>query len=273
MKALYQILIISDQNSNFSINTIQTQNKINDIIEVENYLICIGIGLEIFQNNQNSFIKFKEINVDNEELTYIKLIQNLFFIGHLNGKISVWESNPNEFLHCKYSSNDYHNGKITKMLLKSVNSNSNYLITSSLDKNVCVINLDSNMQMIIKKQFESEVKDMYNNIDFEGNDNFFIALGNGKIIVLNDSFNQIYEINSRVNSIDRKCVCLNNPQKKENIGNFLIISDGTNIDVNLWIKENSFHVIKNNHHNFDNNNRGRGGVPFRGRPNNNPYPY
>ena len=187
----------------------------------------------------------------------------------MNGKISVWESSSNDFLHCKYSSNDYHKNKITKMILKSVDSNSNYLITSSLDKNVCVINLDSNMQMIVKKEFESEVKDIYNNIDFEGNDNFFIVLGIGKIIVLNDSFNPIYEINTRVNSIDRKCVCLNNPQKKENIGNFLIISDSANIDVNLWIKENSFHLIRNNnHHNFDNHrgkgafNRGRGNNPF-----------
>ena len=276
MKALNQILIISDQNSNFVINTIQTQNLINDIIEVENYLICIGIGIiEIFQNNQNSFVKFKDINIGNEELTYIKLIQNLFFIGHLNGKISVWESNSNDFLHCKFSSNDYHKNKITKMILKSVDSNSNYLISSSLDKNVCVINLDSNMQMIVKKEFECEVNDIYNNIDYEGRDNFFIILSNGRIIVLNDSFNPIYEINSRVNAIDRKCISLNNPEKKENIGNFLIISDGNNLDINLWIKENSFNLLNNQHkfhnnnnnfHNNHYNNRGDG-RSFRGRGN------
>ena len=161
------------------------------------------------------------------------------------------------------------------MILKSVDSNSNYLISSSLDKNVCVINLDSNMQMIVKKEFECEVNDIYNNIDYEGRDNFFIILSNGRIIVLNDSFNPIYEINSRVNAIDRKCISLNNPEKKENIGNFLIISDGNNLDINLWIKENSFNLINNQHkfhnnnnnfHNNHYNNRGDG-RSFRGRGN------
>ncbi len=148
------------------------------------------------------------------------------------------------------------------MILKSVDENSNYLITSSIDKSVCVINLDSNMSLIEKKVFEESVKDIYNNIDFEGRDNFFVVLSNGKIIVLNDSFNSIYEINTRVNSSFRNCVSLINPQKSELMGNFLIISDGTNIDINVWIKEGSYKLIQNPNGNngHNNNNNFRGGI-------------
>jgi hypothetical protein len=148
------------------------------------------------------------------------------------------------------------------MILKSVDENSNYLITSSIDKSVCVINLDSNMSLIEKKVFEESVKDIYNNIDFEGRDNFFVVLSNGKIIVLNDSFNSIYEINTRVNSSFRNCVSLINPQKSELMGNFLIISDGTNIDINVWIKEGSYKLIQNPNGNngHSNNNNFRGGI-------------
>ena len=206
--------------------------------------------------------KEEEVNIENEELTYIKLIQRLFFIGHKNGKISVWKVDSNNFLECFKSSSDYHNNEITKMILKSVDENSNYLITSSIDKSVCVINLDSNMSLIEKKVFEESVKDIYNNIDFEGRDNFFVVLSNGKIIVLNDSFNSIYEINTRVSSSFRNCVSLINPQKSELMGNFLIISDGTNIDINIWIKEGSYKLIQNPNGNngHSNNNNFRGGI-------------
>lgn len=232
-------------------------NIINDIIEVENYIICIGKEImEILQFNETQFqiIKFKEINIGNEELTCILLIQNLFFTGHKNGKISVFEASQNEFLHLKLSKNDYHKDSIVKLICKST-ENSNFLISASNDQNVCVINLDPNLTIVVKKDFNFPIKDIYNCLDYEKRDNFFIVLGNGNIVVLNDMFNAIFEIKSKHNSIYRKIVPLVNYNKNDIIGDFLIISDNGFFDVFRWIKEDSFPMLRNNNNfKYNNNN-------------------
>ena len=234
-------------------------NIINDIIEVENYIICIGKEImEILQFNETQFqiIKFKEINIGNEELTCILLIQNLFFTGHKNGKISVFEASQNEFLHLKLSKNDYHKDSIVKLINKSTEQ-SNFLISASNDQSVCVINLDPNLSIVFKKDFNFPIKDIYNCLDYEKRDNFFVVLGNGNIVVLNDMFNEIFEIKTKNNSIYRKIIPMVNNNKNELIGDFLIISDNSFFDVFRWIKEGSFIMLRNNN-NFGNNNNNFG---------------
>ena len=82
-------------------------------------------------------------------------------------------------------------------------------------------------------------------------------MGNGNIVVLNDMFNEIFEIKTKNNSIYRKIIPMVNNNKNELIGDFLIISDNSFFDVFRWIKEGSFIMLRNNN-NFGNNNNNFG---------------
>ena len=176
------------------------------------------------------------------------------FIGHKNGKISVWD----EYLNNKLTK-DYHKDFICKMIHKYVDQNTNYLVTASLDQTVCVINLDNNMEITLQQKFDFPIKDIYNIFDYENRDNFFIVLSNGNIVVLDGSFNQIFENKTKRNSINRKIIPLINNNKNDFIGDYLLISDNGFVDLFRWIKEDSFVTKKNmNHHNNHNNYRGRG---------------
>lgn len=232
--------------------------KIDDFIEVENYIICTGKGMiEVFLLGDNGLTKANQISLQSDEITTIVLIKQLFFCGHINGVLSIWKPGQNAFLQCDKSSK-VHDDCINKICIKTVNEYSNYVITCSKDKFIKVFNLEADLNMIFVKQFSCSVHDVFNVTDFEGKDCFIVSLSDGSLSCVNGNFENLFEIKSRNNYIGpRYSLKFTNPFQNETLGNFLIITDGGNLDVNCWIKEGSFITQKkNNHPHPQHNNRG-----------------
>ena len=97
---------------------------------------------------------------------------------------------------------------------------------------------------------------------------FIISLLNGELCLLNTEIDEIFKIPSRfkTNTI-RQVLSLDNPEKNDKKGNFLLISEGNKIEIFTWIKEGSFEFHLHKKDNFHGNqNYGGQFIPpnFRG---------
>ena len=270
--------------------------KPNDIFENGNIIVSVGKNIiEVFEfsqnndnnnNNKNKLEKKKEINIDNNkinnndnfinnnniynsdnEITCITLAQGFIVCGHASGLMSIWKPTPEEYLK-KLQSEKLHDGVINKILYTQLSDNKNYLISCSSDKSIKVYCMEDNV--VRKTQpFESEVMDIKLVKDFDRKSIFIVSLKDGKLKGLNESFDILFDIPSRLKTnTTRYVIPLSNPASNNNPpqnnvmnipqentnnnnntssqGDLLLITEGKLIDVFTWIKEGSFivHHIK-----------------------------
>lgn len=248
-------------------------SRINDIIEVEAFIICTGKEFfEVFQFGQNGLCKHKQIAINNsEEIVPIKLVKKLFFCGHASGYLSIWKPGSNPFLSCDRSEK-IHDGKVNEIAVKIVDECSTFVITCSDDAFLKVFNLESNLKMIFVNKFRAAVLSCVNVVDYEGNDKFVISLGDGSIQCTDANFKVLFDVPSKYGDVGlRNAIAFTNPFKNEKLGDFLIMVDGTMLNVSMWIKDGSFEVNKGNdfHHggqaHYGQGSRGRGKNRGRGR--------
>ncbi len=63
---------------------------------------------------------------------------------------------------------------------------------------------------------------------------FGFNLSTGEIQVFNNTFNKLFSICCYQNTQKRFMINLVNPLKQQHDGNFFIITDGNEINVNMW---------------------------------------
>jgi hypothetical protein len=119
--------------------------------------------------------------------------------------------------------------------------------------------------MIFVNQFRAPVLNAINVSDHDGNDRFIISLGDGSIQCTNASFQILFDVPSKNGDFGlRDIISFKNPFKDDKLGDFLIMTDGSMLNISMWIKDGSFVVNKGpskhhgNHHNphFHHNNNG-----------------
>lgn len=233
--------------------------KIFDIIEVEGIIICTGKDfIEVFQFIDNTLQdKGKFAIPNNGTIKSIILVKNIFICGHENGELSIWMPGNPILSHAQ--STKLHNGSINKLYLKSSQSInpqtneqivSNFIITCSSDKSIKVINVEDNFRVIKELNLLNEVYNIYETKNFEKQEVFLVTLLGGKIIVLNNDFNTIFEINSRNNypGYNMNCTAIENPCPSNTLSDFLIFSDGNVLNINIWIKDGSFQIQHHPNH-------------------------
>jgi WD40 repeat protein len=155
--------------------------------------------------------------------------------------MSIWKPDPQAFLQ-RIQGQKLHKGAINKILYTILSDNKNYLISCSSDKTVIVYSIDENKVMKTQK-FGDEVMDVKLVKDFNKKRVFIISLKDGKLIAVNEAFNELFEIPSRFKtSITRHVIPLKNPNESDTRGDLLAITEGKIIDVFTWIKEGSIHL-------------------------------
>ncbi len=284
--------------------------KPNDIFENGNIIITVGKGLiEVFQydpdftendkaiikkasiplnndnsNNDNNNNMFNNNNNNNNNdvneimcISFGEVCGGLLFCGHKSGDLSIWKPGGNQFME-KLQMKKIHKGAINKISSTKLGEE-NFLFTCSSDKTFQAYSIDKD-KPIYSKEFQEEVKDFQIVQDFAGNSLFIVSLQNGVLKVLNGSFEETFEIPSRFKTTTTRYVLpFPNPNKAENKGDLLLITEGNRIDIFTWIKEGSFvlkhagpqgvhpmHPVHQPHQNFGPWRGGfRGGMPFRGR--------
>lgn len=195
-----KVLVYTD-NGNFGTMCNPNLSTIYDIIEVDCYVFLCGTKMiDIYYLDlQLSQIKSHKCLPTQDDVMSIILLKQKIMCGDSNGSLSLWEPNSATFLECKGLSK-IHDKAITKLKVKNVNSNSNYIITCSMDMSVKIFNFENNMSNIFQKSFGGPVLDLYNVLDFEGRDRFLVSLGGGMVVCVNDVFETVFEIESKNNS-------------------------------------------------------------------------
>ncbi len=252
------VLIVYANNTN---SKIEVNGTVNDIFEINNNIIIVGNKILIYKYENNNLTNIQSNdNLNNEILTCINISTTKFFIccGHLNGNISFYNSNDKTLMAFNFI-RKIHDSSINKIYIKSNVPNNTFLITLGKDNFLKVFSVDNNLNEIKSLKVNDEPVDIIEDLDFEQRNNFIVSMNNGNIIVLNNDFQEIFDIKSRYNCFSQRIVIsiqnpqnVNNNNQNSNIGNFLLITDGKYLDINAWIKTNSFHI--NKHHNNHNNN-------------------
>ena len=263
IESKYYIALFNNQGSCL----IEAKNKPNDIFENSNIILAVEKNfIEVFEFSQirdndkiiNNLIKKTEINITNNinfynpfnnndinnsdnEILCIIYAAGFFICGHNSGLMSIWKPDPQTFLQ-RIQGQKLHKGAINKILYTTLSDNKNYLISCSSDKTVIVYSIDENKVMKTQK-FGDEVMDVKLVKDFNKKRVFIISLKDGKLIAVNEAFNELFEIPSRFKtSITRHVIPLKNPNESDTRGDLLAITEGKIIDVFTWIKEGSIHL-------------------------------
>ena len=63
---------------------------------------------------------------------------------------------------------------------------------------------------------------------------FGFNLSTGEVQVYDNTFNKLFSVNCYQNTQRRFMINLVNPVRQQNDGNFFIITDGNEINVNMW---------------------------------------
>ncbi len=179
--------------------------------------------------------------------------------GHKSGVISAWAPDQTTILKLMGYSK-FHDGAINRIYFKDTmvgSSIEQFVMTCSSDCTLKVFKSDA-FENIASKTFDYGVLDIFQSYDYEKTEYFIVSLENGDLIGLNLGLDIVFKIPSILGSKYRSLVNISNPHKGEVEGNFLIVSDGNCINVNLWIKQGAIDSI------IQSDSGSRGGSTYRG---------
>ena len=219
----------------------KTKFKIINIFENNNFIIAIEENntIEIFEFSQNNLnIIKKSEKVAKEPITSIEGGKDFLFCGHQNGLISVWKTiNVDPYLdnvkNCRI-----HYGSINKILVEQKEDDKIILITCSSDKTLKVHSFEKGDRICTDViHFEDEVVEAKRVQNFEKKTNFIVSLKNGVLKVFNSELKEIFEIPNRLNIKTPRYVLSLKNNEDNSKGDFLLVTEGINIEKYCWIKD------------------------------------
>ena len=279
------MLVIYCDQGNYMIDI---NSKPNDIFENCNTIVTVGMNLiEVFEFSNNNLFKKDSItlnlnhnnitpnnndnsNSDNQILCIEFAAKSFLVCGHDSGLISVWQPRGEKPFMKQIQAQKMHDASINKILYFELQKEKNYLLTCSSDMTV------KRYDMILdkcekEKQFENEVmniKKVEESYSQEINIYFIVSLKDGKLFVLNTEIEVLFEIPSRFKTnLVRQVLSLNNMEKTDKKGSYLLITENNKIEIYTWIKEGSFefHLPKRGNDNIHQNpNHGQFQQQFQG---------
>lgn len=247
-KSIYMIKVFMNENKEPV--SCSTAKKPINIFEVNNIIIVIEndwIEIFYFQKNNLSIIKVNDINVNEIEefkikkpgqITSIDGGGDFIFYGHQNGLISVWSFDYEKKSLKNIKNFRLHYDSINKILCDRIEKDKIKLITCSSDKTLKVHNFENFGDRICTNVIhcDAEVIDVRIVKNYEKKINYIVSIQNGVLKVLNSEFKEIFEIPSRYKTkITRFVLDLKN--NEDDIGDYLLITEGQKIDKFCWIKE------------------------------------
>lgn len=179
---------------------ISSMEVINDLIYFENMLICFGNdSIEFYKIVNKELMFLRHLSISNE-ITSVTYVNLCVFCGHLNGEITILKYDASDFFK-QLSNFKAHNEKINRMLVKTVNDFSNYLITCSDDKSIKVFNIEKGMCVVFSRLYSFAIDNLFITTDEEGNELFCLCFKNGLMGILNNEFETMFEISAHGNNV------------------------------------------------------------------------
>jgi WD40 repeat protein len=231
-----------------------SNKKIGEIIFLKNESLILGFGdiyLEMFKTNvqEKKIERIQKIQVENGfGFSSVILFNNEFICGLKNGVIGILKPNKEgtEIFSKKYEMKQ-HDNEITKILMLEIDQQTHYFISGSLDKKIKLFNYEKKFSLIYTKNLGEPINNLFFCKDYYKNILLMVSLYTGIIKVLDDKFNEIFDIKGTDNencprfginiyiSIDE--IDDDEDESEKTKGNYLILNYGKGIEINKFIKE------------------------------------
>ena len=241
--------------------SVDSGNKnIGELIFLKNESLILAFGdiyLEMFRTNvaNNKIERIQKIQVEKGYgFSSVILFNKEFICGLKNGVIGVLTPNKEgSEIFSKRFEVKHHEQEITKLLMLEIDSQTHYFISGSLDNQIKLFNYEKDFSLIFSKNIRDPINNLFLAKDYSKNFVTMVSLITGLIKVLDDKFNEIFDIRGPNNKncarfgieiyIDKdNNIYEDNNDEEENEGskgNYLILNFGTGIEINKWIKSKS----------------------------------
>jgi WD40 repeat protein len=239
------------------LSTISGNQKVGEIIFLKNesLILCFGdIYLEMFRTDvaNKKIERIQKIQVEkNYGFSSVILFNKEFICSLKNGVIGILTPNKEGTqLFTKRLEIKHHEDEITKLLLLEIDSQTHYFISGSLDKTIKLFNYEKKFSLIFSKNLGELINNLFLSKDYNKDIMTMASLITGIIKVLDDKFNEIFDIRGPDNKniprfgIDIYLEIDNNiyeddvdEEENGNKGNYLILNFGKGIEINKWTKE------------------------------------
>ena len=236
-----------------------SNKQIGQIIFLKNESLILGFGdiyLEMFRThvNENKIERIQRIQVENGfGFSSVILFNGEFICGLKNGVIGILTPNKegNEIFLKRYEVK-HHEEEITKLLMLEFDPQTHYFISGSLDKKIKLFNYEKKFSLIYTKNLGESINNLFLCRDYYQKLLIMVSLCSGIIKVLDDKFNEIFDIKGADN---KNCpryginIYINKDddfdddddeeedESEKSRGNYLILNYGKGIEINKWIKE------------------------------------
>ena len=233
--------------------------SIGDLIFLKNECLILSFGdiyLEMFKTDvpHNKIERIQKIQVEKGfGFSSVILFNQEFICGLNNGVIGILTPNKEgSEIFTKRFEAIYHEKEITKLLLLEIDSKTHYFISGSMDKNIKLFNYEKDFSLIFTKNVGEGINNLFLTKDCNKKIMTMVSLTTGIIKVLDDKFNEIFDIRGPDNKNcarygieiyldkDDNIYEDNNYDDEESDGNkgyYLILNFGKGIEINKWIKE------------------------------------
>lgn len=240
------------------INADSSNKQIGEIIFLKNesLILCFGdIYLEMYRTHisQKKIERIQKIQVEKGfGFSSVILYNNEFICGLKNGVIGILTPNKegNEIFKKRYEIKQ-HDDDITKLLMLEIDKQTHYFISGSMDQKIKLYNYEKNFGLIYTKNLGESINNLFLCRDYNQNLLTMVSLCSGIIKVLDDKFNEIFDIkgsdnkncprygiNIYINFDDSDDIDDEDEDEGEkSMGNYLILNYGKGIEINKWIKE------------------------------------
>ena len=239
------------------LSTVSGNQKIGEIIFLKNesLILCFGdIYLEMFRTDvaNKKIERIQKIQVEkNYGFSSVILFNKEFICSLKNGVIGILTPNKEGTqLFTKRLEIKHHEDEITKLILLEIDSQTHYFISGSMDKTIKLFNYEKKFSLIFSKNLGEPINNLFLSKDYNKEIMTMVSLITGIIKVLDDKFNEIFDIRGPDNKniprfgIDIYLEIDNNiyeddadEEEDGNKGNYLILNFGKGIEINKWTKE------------------------------------
>ena len=255
-KTISIVMRFENYNQEMQKITADSSNKqIGQIIFLKNESLILVFGdiyLEMFRTHvpEKKIERIQKIQVENGFGFSSVILFNMEFIcGLKNGVIGILKPNKEgkEIFSKRYEMKQ-HDDEITIMQMLEVDQQTHYFISGSLDKKIKLFNYEKKFSLIYEKELGEPVNNMFFCKDYYQKLLLMVSLYTGIIKVLDDKFNEIFDIkgpnnencprfgiNIYINIEEMDSDGEDESEKSE--GNYLILNYGNGIEINKFIKE------------------------------------
>ena len=232
-----------------------SNKQVSQIIFLKNESLILVFGdiyLEMFRLSiqEKKIDRIQRIQVEQGfGFSSVVLFNGEFICGLKNGIIGILTPNKEgKEIFTKRYEIKHHEEEITKLLMMEYDSQTHYFISSSLDKKIKLFNYEKKFSLTYTKTLSESINNVFLCKDYYQNLLFMISLISGIIKVLDDKFNEIFDIKGpdnkncprygfniyiTIDEIDDD----ENEESEQSKGNYLILNYGKGIEINKWIKE------------------------------------